>query len=108
MSNRVKKSRQGMSAFRYEDNPMEKAFALAWSAFEAVHTPRIPNTLDFLMDPENRGYPDPPITKREQLLANTLIQWPGSPVGGSWLAEVLSRPEFKDWRKGLPKGDHDE
>ena len=96
----VLKRFQGMSSHRYRDNPVEKAFALAWQEAHMSPIGEDRGYLHYLMDRNNRGYPGPPLTERDFLVAATVIQWLGSPVGQGWLAEVLGRHPVCDfhWR----------
>ena len=57
----------GASPHRFKDNPLEKAFAEAWSEINArgAQGRELPTLIDQMLDPENIGYPDPPITDRE-------------------------------------------
>lgn len=82
----VKAKFQGMSPYRYGQNPLEKRFAQYW---QDLNTRSTTATLDYLMDPGNRGTPVPALTDREWRVANTVIQWLGSPVGFRFLREVL-------------------
>jgi len=77
---------QGISPHRYGQNPLEKRFAQYWQDLNSRPTTA---TLDYLMDPANRGTPIPALTEREWKVANTLIQWLGSPVGFGFLRDVL-------------------
>lgn len=79
---------QGMHTHRYVSDPMEKRFAKAWQEFNARRGSG-PTHFEYLMDPNNRGHPDPPLTKRDWLIAATVIQWLGSPVGLFFLGKVL-------------------
>ena len=86
MKKKIAAQFMGMSPYRYEQNPLELRFAQHWQD----HNTR-PSTcmLDYLMDPENRGTPVPALTDREWRVANTIIQWLGSPVGFGFLRDVL-------------------
>ena len=68
MTGKIKKKFQGMSPHRYKTDPLEKKFAEAWQEQNDTGTP----TLDFLMDEGNHGRPNPPISQREQLVANNV------------------------------------
>jgi len=82
----VREKFQGVSPHRYGDNPLELLFSQHWQDLNSRPTT---TTLDYLMDRENRGLPDPPLTDREWRVANTVVQWLGSPVGFGFLREVL-------------------
>jgi hypothetical protein len=100
MGKTVKDGFKGANAHRYKQNPLEKAFAVAWQEMNSGLGKRY-TTIDYLMDPSNRGNPNPPITKRDWHIANTLIQWLGSPVGESFLIDVLASPAGKHFRARL-------
>ena len=100
MGKPVKSDYQGRNAHRYKENPLEKAFALKWQdSNSGLGKPR--TILDYLMDPSNRGEPNPPISKRDWEVANTLIQWLGSPVGQGFLVDVLAGPDGEYFRQRL-------
>ena len=60
---------------------MERAFHDAWNEQQAGHT------LEYLMGDGTRRAE---LTERDELVAATVIQWLGSPVGSNWLEGVLS------------------
>ena len=101
----VRKECQGRSPHRYKDNPLEKAFALAWQ--EANSNPTGPGlvrgTLAYLMDDNNRGTPVPPLSERDWDVANTVVQWLGSPVGQGFLEHVLSKDVAASFRANLKR-----
>lgn len=103
----------GMSADRLQpdrDNPREVAFAEQWMKENDTTNGR--RLLANLIAPINsRGQPDqhyiPSI--RDECLAATLIQWLGSPVGMSFLSEVVLRsPEVRDYLFGACEHAEDE
>lgn len=79
-----KKPPGGLYKHRFKDNPEEKRFAEAWQEQIVQH-----NNLHYLLDPNasERGYPKNP-EPREFVVAATVIQWLGSPVGQHWLQEL--------------------
>lgn len=85
----VKPAFQGLSPYRYADNPAENVFAKAWQKLNERRPGYPHGTLEYLMDPAGRGTPMPPLTERDHLVAATVIQWLGSPVGLQWLDETL-------------------
>lgn len=98
MGKPVKPDYQGRSSHRYKENPLEKAFALKWQDDNSGLGKRY-TILDALFDPSGRGGPGyRDVTKQDWETANTLIQWLGSPVGESFLADVLSGPEGEHFR----------
>jgi hypothetical protein len=66
---------KGLSAARLKREPEEKRFAKAWEEQE--------NLLDYLLATENNK----PVTPsyRDKVVAATVVQWLGSPVGQSFL-----------------------
>jgi hypothetical protein len=94
---RIKKQFQGMSPHRYKSDPLEKKFAEKWQE----QNDRGTATLEFLMDETNRGRPEPPVSNRDRLVSNTVVQWLGSPVGQCFLVEVLSSPQGRAFREYL-------
>lgn len=90
---------QGASAYRWKENLLERAFSEAWQKINTLGSG--PTMIEYALDPENRGAPYPPITERENLLAATLIQWLGSPVGQDFLLGVLSGEDAQELRLRL-------
>lgn len=79
---------EGLSINRFKANPLEYEFALAW---EAINTDEVGHlngrgTLDYMLSPSNR--PNGEVTDRDRVVAATVIQWLGSPVGQSFLEET--------------------
>jgi len=95
-ADKVTKQFQGLNAHRYEREPLEKAFALAWQDRNTGPMGRVRTNLDYLLDRDNRGEPNPPLTERDWLVANTVIQWLGSHVGQGFIREVLLSNDAKD------------
>jgi hypothetical protein len=89
---------RGMSDFRYDQNPLEFAFAVAWQAQN--HNMNRP-TLAYLMDEGNRG--EAVLSERDWLVASTIIQWLGSPVGESFLHDILLSRFGRHFREALVK-----
>jgi hypothetical protein len=81
----VKKRAKGLSEHRFRDNPTERDFAGHWRAWNEEGR----RTLAYLLDPEHggRGTPCDP-ANRDAVVAATVIQWLGSPVGQNFLEEV--------------------
>ena len=98
---------KGMAPYRFKDNPLEKAFALAWQNHNRdwsrarTDTDDRRSTLAYLMDKDGRGEPDLPLTPRDWLVANTVIQWLGSPVGQAFLIDVLSEKAGRHVRAAM-------
>jgi hypothetical protein len=84
---------QGNSPHRYRDNPLELAFAEGWQDLCSVG-----KHLEYLLSKDNR--PDP-VSDRDQFIANTVIQWLGSPVGQSFLSKIMASPSADNFLKYL-------
>lgn len=75
---------RGMSEHRWKDNPEEKRFADAWAEFnrDGIH-------LDHLLDQRKHQTGRAPFCgDQAQMVAATMIQWLGSPVGQNWLRDL--------------------
>lgn len=89
MSRTKKIVHRGLSHYRTKREPLEREFARAWAAENATS-----DTLRFLLVPTERL--DDPVwsrrqpTQEEATAVATAIQWLGSPVGQSFLREVLT------------------
>lgn len=77
---------EGMSQYRFRSNPLEEIFTIAW---EELNTSDFGHdtTLDYMLakDP-NR--PCAEVTDRDRMVAATVVQWLGSPVGQNFLRDV--------------------
>jgi hypothetical protein len=97
---RVKKRWQGVHHHRYKRYPLEKRFALAWQRINELGA-----TLEYSMGDGNRRAE---VTKRDELVAATVIQWLGSPVGQRFMWKVLTSAPYEeldfDWEKLLRYG----
>jgi len=71
---------EGISRHRLEQNPLEKKFAEEWDK-------KAPLTLGYLLCGQDRHFHD--YTQRDAEVAATIIQWLGSPVGESFVRDVL-------------------
>lgn len=68
----------GLHTHRFRDNPEEERFAKAWADLGDRH-------LDCLLDGADVYQP---ATDRERVVAATVIQWLGSPVGQGFLRDL--------------------
>lgn len=75
-------SHKSNAMHRLKDNPLEKKFHLAWKDQNEKG-----NTLAYLM---GNGSYRAPLSDRDELVAATVVQWLGSPVGQAFLEEVLA------------------
>ena len=98
-----KDKHRGLSTHRLADNPEERRFADAWQKHNDQG-----NTLAHLLDPrkgEPFGYP-PPVEEPDRVLAATVVQWLGSPVGrmrppaSEARERIVARPALQQFRRG--------
>ena len=104
MSTSLKARFTGLHAHRYREHPLERAFAGEWQKLndeprQAVASSR--SAFAYLMDITNQGNPVPPLSKRDWLVAATVIQWLGSPVGQDFLRRALFTPGGRELREAL-------
>lgn len=83
----MKMKNKGLSQHRFKKNPLEKKFAEAWEKINTIKR-NGDNTLDYLLA-ENVNRPQGEITERDRVVAATIIQWLGSPVGQYFLKDVM-------------------
>ena len=87
----MKRKHEGLAPYRLKDNPEERRIAKAWQKHNDDG-----NTLAWLLDPE-RGCahrpPDP--SDRDVVVAATVLQWLGSPVGQGFLCKLGYRRKEK-------------
>lgn len=84
----IPKRNVGLHKHRLRDNPEEKRFADAWQKQDAAG-----NTLAHLLS--ETSWPAD-VTPRDRLVAATVMQWLGSPVGQHWLGELGYRRTSKE------------
>lgn len=83
----IDKKFQGLAAYRYKQNPLEEEFAKQWETQNNGSRPTLAYILSdppYTQDPLN--YP----SERDWDVANSVIQWLGSPVGQAFLQDVFS------------------
>lgn len=69
---------KGIHTYRFSDNPEENRFAEAWDGMQKK--PFSPGFIeDILLDD---------VSDRDRVVAATVIQWLGSPVGQGFLREL--------------------
>ena len=91
MSTPRKPRPKGLHVYRFRDNPEEKRFSDAWLA----ETEREMGTsiLAYLMNTGAQDYRPADPSERDQVVAATVIQWLGSPVGQGFLRDLgYTRP----------------
>ncbi len=78
---------------RLAQNPLEKAFLDAWGRANVYG-----HMLEYLLsdDPDQHRAA---VSEQDELVAATIIQWLGSPVGQAFLEGVLEQPI----RENMPK-----
>lgn len=74
---------KGPSQYRFKDNPLEEEFAKAW---EKENTRPIggKNILEYIA-----GGPNGVVSERNRVVAATVIQWLRSPVGQSFIRDMM-------------------
>lgn len=80
---------KGVSQFRFADNPSERIFAEHWEKVNVSIFGDLDGkgVLDYLLA-KDPNHPRNEVTERDRLVAATVIQWLGSPVGTHFLREV--------------------
>lgn len=91
MIGRVPKNWQGLHPYRYKSNPLERRFAIAYAEHNTVGSANR-SALAYLLTEGDQRFPLEP-TERDRSIAATVIQWLGSPVGSSFLKNVLRSKE---------------
>lgn len=77
---------KGIRQYRFKQNPTERIFAELWE--EINERNRIGyGILDYMLA-ETTNMPNGEVTDRDRIVAATVIQWLGSPVGQAFLNEV--------------------
>jgi hypothetical protein len=75
----------GLHTHRFKENPEEKRFADAW----AKQNDGSRGTLAYLLTPPDQDQRHPLTPQPEhQIVAATVVQWLGSPVGQSFLGSL--------------------
>lgn len=82
MKTKLPKKYQGLHTYRFKENPDEEKFATVWAEICKLSDDR---HLSYLMSLDNDG--NEPISDRDRLIANTIIQWLGSPCGQYFLKD---------------------
>jgi hypothetical protein len=78
------KKPKGLHPHRFRDNPSERAFADAWAKSNEYG-----HTLAYLLHVGDQGGARPPEpSDRDHVVAATVMQWLGSPVGQAFLRDL--------------------
>ena len=88
----IKMKNKGKSQYRFKDNPLEKKFAEAWEEINISYAGRLDGkgTLDYMLA-EKINCPRGEATDRDRMVAATVFQWLGSPVGQNILQELMRK-----------------
>ena len=80
---------EGLHQYRFKQNPLEEQFALAWEEKNLnLHGQEDGRgTLDYLLA-DDPNQPCGEVTERDRIVAATVIQWLGSPVGQGFIDDV--------------------
>ena len=94
----IKDKWKGLKTYRFKHNPLEEAFAREWQD----QNDRLgAATLDYILDDRfDNNRPDE-ANERDRVVANTVIQWLGTPVGQSFLERVLCTEQASNFRSML-------
>lgn len=79
----------GKNVHRIKDNPRERIFSKAWEQENRFSRESI---LRYMLS-EDGGKTLPEISERDEMIAATVFQWLGSPVGWRLLKEVEQQIE---------------
>lgn len=80
----------GKSIHRLRDNPREKIFSDAWvEENKPANYPLKKYSLLEQLLSDDGGKTKAGVSDRDEMIAATVIQWLGSPVGFSWLRGVM-------------------
>lgn len=78
---------RGLHTHRYRDNPLEQRFAEAWE-----RDCKLGRNLEYLLCPPGTDqHCLPPVSDRDCVVAATVVQWLGSPVGQAFIRDVMKR-----------------
>jgi hypothetical protein len=79
---------KGKSQHRFKNNPAERIFAEVW---EERNSGKYSQPLLNYLLAEDNNRPMGEVTERDQMVAATVIQWLGSPVGEGFLQDVAAK-----------------
>ena len=75
---------KGISQHRFKQNPLERIFAELW---DELNDRTGHGILEYMLA-KKVNKPDGEVTDRDKIVAATVIQWLGSPVGQAFLTEI--------------------
>lgn len=78
-----RKKYKGLHAHRLKDNPEERRFAEAWAKHDELG-----QSLRWLLHRGDQGGIPDEVSVRDEIVAATLMQWLGSPVGKAFLENL--------------------
>lgn len=78
----------GAHVYRLKSNPKEQAFADAWQEQNQYRHTMLEQLLS-----DDGGKTPAQVSDRDEMIAATVIQWLGSPVGSCFLRDVLAEIE---------------
>ena len=84
---------KGIRQYRFKDNPLERCFAEKWDSLNSnVFNGRLDGRglLDYIMA-HNLMMPNGEVSDRDRVVAATVIQWLGSPVGQDFLDNCMGK-----------------
>ena len=76
----------GVAAYRFDKNPMEKAFVDEWKALN-----KCCDTLEYILS--NNANTRQSVGRRDRQVAMRVIQWLGSPCGQGFLRDIKEKTE---------------
>lgn len=83
---------RGKSTHRLADNPREKIFSDAWvKENKPANYPLVKYSLLEQLLSDDGGKTKADVSDRDEMIAATVIQWLGSPVGYQWLVETMRK-----------------
>ncbi len=89
---KLTRKHRGLNIHRLRSNPKELQFALAWQTQNHNATAGgmeyRADTLDYLLHQGDQRFPTL-CSDRDRIVANSVIQWLGSPVGEAFIRDVL-------------------
>ena len=78
---------KGLHQYRFKQNPLEEIFAERWEEQNQSS-----KTLDWILAEDPNEHRDE-VTERDREVAASVIQWLGSPVGSSFLKDLMKEVE---------------